>query len=208
MATPESSDSLIVNELCCRRGERRLFEHLSFAVSPGSAAVVKGVNGSGKTTLLRTLAGLGLAESGSVVWRGQGIRALRRDGAWAPGWLGHSDGLKAELSARENIGFHRALHERPGLDIDSALARVGLGPVADLPCRVLSAGQRRRAALARLLVAALDPWLLDEPATALDAAGDDLVAEMIDGHCRIGGTVVVAVHRPLRMNAPVIEVTL
>ena len=185
-----------VAEVSCRRGERLLFSGLSWHAGPGAAVRIVGRNGAGKTTLLRLLAGLAWPEAGEV----------RRGGDVA--WVGHGDGLKDDLSPRENLEFHCALHGAPRTAAGPALARLGLDAVADLPCRVLSAGQRRRAALARLCIGDAPIWLLDEPLTALDADAQRVVEALIDEHGRRGGIVVFTSHQPLASARPVVEVAL
>ncbi|HWA69213.1 MAG TPA: heme ABC exporter ATP-binding protein CcmA [Rhizomicrobium sp.] len=191
--------SLTAEKLTCARGERRLFDGLSFTVKAGQALAVEGANGAGKTSLLRLLAGFLAPVAGRVVTRQGG-----RDSDDAEmrgrlvGWLGHQDGLKPQLTVREQLVFYAALY---GQRADTAmLEQVGLARQADLPCRYLSAGQRRRLALARLLVSQRPLWLLDEPFAALDTSGQALVAQMMVRHCGAGGIIIAAAHEPLGLS--------
>lgn len=189
---------LVVERLGCRRGARHLFEHLDFTVESGSALVVTGPNGTGKSSLLRLLAGLARVETGRIRLEG----APEPDAfAEAAHYLGHLDAHKAALSARENLDFWRAMLGRPGLSVSAALEEVGLGGLGSLPVAVLSAGQKRRLALARLLVARRPLWLLDEPTTALDAAAQARFAQIARAHVTEGGMLVAATHTPLDFPA-------
>lgn len=183
--------SLHVENLAIERGGARLFEGLAFSAQPGAHVALTGPNGAGKTSLLRAIAGFLAPAEGAISF---GVE--RDDAAAQLHFLGHRDGLKSALGVREHVVFWRELLEGGG-DVASALERVGLARIADLPARVLSAGQARRLALTRLLVAPRPLWLLDEPAAALDAQGKALIAEMISAHCASGGIVVAAVHEPL-----------
>ena len=194
--SPAPAAEIHVAEVSCRRGERLLFSGLSWQAGPGVIVRIMGRNGAGKTTLLRLVAGLAWPDSGEV----------RRDGGVA--WVGHGDGLKGDLSPRENLEFHAALHGAPRAAVEPALARLGLAAVADLPCRVLSAGQRRRAALARLCLGDAPIWLLDEPLTALDADAQRVVEALVDEHSGRGGIAVFTSHQALASARPVVEVAL
>lgn len=160
----------------------------------GKVAVVEGPNGSGKTTLLRALAGFLLPAAGRISLESAGEE---RDLPEQVHYLGHRDGLRAALTATENLAFAARLLGDAGLSPSEALGRVGLTRIADLPVGVLSAGQRRRVALARLLVARRPVWLLDEPTSALDTAAQATVAGLIRDHAAQGGLVVAATHLDL-----------
>lgn len=158
---------------------------------------VAGPNGAGKTTLLRVLAGLLAPEQGSITWGGQPIGADRAAYAATFSYLGHSDGLKPEFTARENLAFEVGLRRRLDADvIDAALVRVGLTDAREQPARSLSAGQRRRLAIARVLLTGASLWILDEPFTNLDSAGVERLATIIAEHLDAGGAAVIAAHQP------------
>lgn len=178
-----------VENLAIERGGLRLFENLSFAAPPGAHLALTGANGAGKTSLLRALAGFLAVSAGS-------IRFAHEEPSTRTHFLGHRDGLKGALEVREHVAYWRDLFGGDG-DTGAVLARVGLTRVADLPARTLSAGQARRLALARLLVAKRPLWLLDEPAAALDTDGKALLVDLIDAHRAEGGVVIAAVHEPL-----------
>lgn len=186
-------------DLACSRGERRLFEDLSFDLQPGEWLHVKGENGSGKTTLLRTLIGLSPADDGQVRWRGVDTRECGADYRRAFVYVGHPAGLKEELTPLENLRLSLAL-DGFGCDDDSlvvALRCLGLQGREDLPVRQLSAGQKRRVLLARLLLRPADLWVLDEPFSALDKSGVDLLGSLIAAHLDGGGVAVLTSHQPV-----------
>src|ERR1700761_349935 len=164
--------SLTAERLACARGDRKLFDGLSFRVKAGQALAVEGANGAGKTSLLRLIAGFLAPVSGRILVRtGDSESDDAEERGRLVGWLGHLDGLKPQMTVREQLGFYAALYARRGAALGATLARVALARQAELPCRYLSAGQKRRLALARLLVSCRPLWLLDEPFAALDAAG-------------------------------------
>jgi heme exporter protein A len=180
---------LEVHALACERGERLLFRQLSFTLDAGQMLLVQGGNGQGKTSLLRLLAGLGRPDAGQVCWRGE------------MAYLGHANGIKDELDPAENLRFNHGLHDRP-FDIDRAIAtleRLGLARCLGLPCRALSFGQRRRVALAALLLAEARLWILDEPLTGLDVHAVALVEGLIRDHLQAGGLVVATTHQALNL---------
>lgn len=182
------------------RGTACLFEELSFVVSPGSALLIEGPNGAGKTSLLRVIAGLTMPESGEVTWRGHRCRQQVEAGRLRVAFSGHGLALKLELSTRQNLSFFAGLAGQ--LDrLEETLDLMGIGGCADLEVRLLSAGQKRRAALARILLSDADLWLLDEPQTNLDRAGRLALEEAIRAHLGRGGTVVVAAHQSLDLGA-------
>ncbi|HUP96326.1 MAG TPA: heme ABC exporter ATP-binding protein CcmA [Usitatibacter sp.] len=179
--------ALEARDLACSRGFARLFHGLSFRVSAGEWAAVRGANGSGKTTLLRCVAGLTRADSGEVVRCGDILYA------------GHLAGVKDDMSAEENLRGMLALHGVvvvPGRLID-ALARAGLERIRHLQARRLSAGQRRRIGLARLMLDPAPVWILDEPLTALDEDGERLFANLLGRHLERGGLGLFATHHDL-----------
>jgi heme exporter protein A len=192
--------SLTAEKLALQRGTRRLFEGLSFSVKAGQALALEGANGSGKTSLLRLLAGFLPQAAGRVLLTedGKDITDPEERGRFI-GWLGHHDALKASFTVCEQLAFFGKLYGRQG-DLAALLAQVGLERQAPLPCRYLSAGQRRRLALARLLLSQRPLWLLDEPFAALDTAGKALVARLIALHCGQGGIVIAATHEPLGLS--------
>jgi heme exporter protein A len=191
---------LETHDLACLRGDRRLFRGLNLAVAPGQLLRVEGANGAGKTSLLRLLAGLALPAAGEVHWAGQTIRRQRDVYAQALLYLGHLGGLKDELTAAENLQIETDLTGTPGVDaarIAAALAGWGLERQARLPLRVLSAGQRRRAALARLQLSDAVLWILDEPFNALDVDAVAHLGRQIEAHLARGGLAVVTSHMDL-----------
>ncbi|HEX4235397.1 MAG TPA: heme ABC exporter ATP-binding protein CcmA [Caldimonas sp.] len=199
-STDGASDAtLVVRELQCRRGERVLFAPTSFVVRPGAIVWLRGANGQGKTTLLRTLAGLSAPEAGTIAWTGAPALAPR------PLYLAHANALKDDLTVRESLRFLLLLsgHHVEAGDVDAALDRFGLTSRRDAFVRTLSQGQRRRVALARLAAQReIQPWLLDEPFDALDAAGVDVLAEVLIWHARRGGSVVLTSHLALPIVEP------
>jgi len=192
--------SLTAEKLACTRGSRRLFEGLSFTARAGQALALEGANGAGKTSLLRLIAGFLPQVSGRVfvTEAGNEIEDADERGKYI-GWLGHQDALKASFTVSEQLAFFGKLYDRTG-DHAALLEQVGLARQAELPCRYLSAGQRRRLALARLLLSQRPLWLLDEPFAALDVHGKGLVARLIALHCGQGGIVLAATHEPLGLN--------
>jgi heme exporter protein A len=191
--------SLIAEKLTCTRGERALFSALSFRVRAGQALAVEGANGAGKTSLLRLIAGfLAPAAGRLVVKTAEGENDDAEERGKLIGWLGHQDGLKPQLTVAEQLDFFAALYR--GKADSAVLEQVGLARQAELPCRYLSAGQRRRLALARLLVCKRPLWLLDEPFAALDVNGQGLVARLMAHHCGAGGIIIAATHEPLGLG--------
>ena len=192
---------LEAHDLAARRGTARLFSGLSLAVAPGTALVVTGANGRGKTTLLRMLAGLTLPEAGEIRLDGERVAAFAPALRAAVTFAGHALALKDELTARENLASLVALSgaSASGAELDAALERVALGERAGLAARVLSQGQRRRVGLARLALSRRRVWILDEPVTALDAAGAGLLADLVAAHLDRGGLAVASTHAPLSL---------
>ncbi|HXQ50352.1 MAG TPA: heme ABC exporter ATP-binding protein CcmA [Stellaceae bacterium] len=187
--------------LACRRGERLVFEGLAFSVPPGGVLVLTGANGSGKSSLLRVMTGLTPAEAGRLAWDGLAISDDPAAHRARLHFIGHAEALKPVLTAAENLVFWAGM--RGGTDGAAALDRFRLGALAATPCRLLSAGQRRRLALARLVASHAPLWLLDEPLTGLD---DDSVAdlhEVIAAHRDAGGRIVLSTHAPLALDGAV-----
>jgi heme exporter protein A len=182
-------------ELAAWRGERCLFESLSFELGAEQLALLVGSNGSGKTTLLRILAGLGLPTEGSVTWRGVAVRALAAEERAEIAYRGHQEALKRDLTVAENLGFQAALWGRAP-EFDGLLEELKLRELAHMRARYLSAGQRRRAALAMLLSSGAKLWLLDEPTTNLDSEGRGVLIERVHRHLQSGGLAVIATHQP------------
>jgi heme exporter protein A len=182
----------------CVRGGREVFSGLDFAVSGGEALAVTGRNGSGKTSLLRLIAGLLAPGGGSIAIEGGDAELTLPEQAH---YLGHRDAQKPALSVLENLAFWRDFLGGEVADAADCLDRVGLSPAADLPAAYLSAGQRRRLSLARLLAVHRLVWLLDEPTTALDASGQTMFAGLMRDHLAGGGLIIAATHGPLGIEA-------
>ena len=184
------------------RGDRHVLRGLSFVVDSGQCLQVTGVNGAGKTTLLRALCGLVDLEEGSMSWRGSATQRTASHFHAELAYLGHDAPLKGDLTGRENVGFAVGLRRRlrPG-DVMRGLERVGAQAFAERPVRSLSAGQRRRIALASLWLFGVPLWILDEPNTNLDTQGQALVAGLIEEHLAGGGLVVAAVHQELVLRS-------
>ena len=192
---------LVARNVDVRRGGRCVVRGLSFGLGGGGLALVVGPNGSGKTSLLRVLAGLAPCAGGEVTWNSVALARIPAEDRADIAYRGHLDGLKKELTVEENLAFWAALRrQRSGFD--ELLAALDLHGVAGRQVRFLSAGQRRRAALATLKVAPARLWLLDEPMTNLDSAGRTLVAGWVSEHLAQGGVAVVATHRPDELARP------
>lgn len=180
------------------RGEQHLLRNVSFELQRGELLQIVGPNGIGKSSLLRVIVGLLPAESGEVLWRGQDVLRARDEFCAALAYLGHMNALKTDLTALENVYFSlRLLRE---IDRETCLAKLavlGVAHCAALPVRVLSAGQRRRVAMARLSLLQASLWVLDEPTTNLDAAGTQIFEQLIREHLREGGGVIAAAHQTL-----------
>jgi len=181
---------LNADDLAAFRGERLVFAHLGFSVPQGGALLLAGPNGSGKSTLLRVLAGLSRLEAGRLLWNGTDALNDRVEHAGRVAYVGHLDAIKPGLTVLENLAASRA----PAL---AALARLGVESLAELPARMLSAGQRRRVALSRLALAAAPLWLLDEPTLGVDTASVERLGTLLAEHRARGGIVVAATHLPL-----------
>ncbi len=187
-------------DLLCLRGGRVVFSELSFALPAGGALLLTGPNGSGKSSLLRLLAGLLRPSGGELLWDGRPVDKARDEHNARIAFLGHLDAVKPLLSARENLAFWAGLQGLPDARVGEALATFGLAELADLPARLLSAGQKRRLALARLLLAEAPLWLMDEPTVGLDRASATALAQAIEAHRARQGRVVVATHQVLELE--------
>lgn len=186
------------SKLTCVRGGRVVFAHLDFALAAGEALVLLGPNGSGKSSLLRVMAGLLKPYAGQLKWKGEPVSDEPEAHAGRTHYVGHHDAIKPVLSVAENLRFWARLHEpdaeRAGQSVDNALARFGLSHLANIPGKMLSAGQKRRTNLARLLAAPSWLWLLDEPTTALDRASIKTFEAVMAEHRANGGMVVLSTH--------------
>jgi heme exporter protein A len=199
-----ASPALEVTGLSCRRGGRKVFDRLAFSLAPGALLALTGRNGSGKTTLLRALALLVPADTGAIHWLGNDVRAEPDLWRGELAWLGHLDGLKGDLGVRENLVAANRLRGAPlaieKSSVDAALASFDLGALAARPVRALSAGQRRRTALARVVASNAPVWLLDEPLNALDADSQKMLHAALEAHLASGGVAIAATHAPLRVR--------
>jgi len=193
---------LVAEGLSATRGEDLIFRDIAFEIAGGEALVVKGPNGSGKSTLLRVLAGLLPARSGSAKLLAAPHPVERV--SEAAHYLGHRNAMKRELTVEENLSFWKTflgdMAGGTGVPVEEAVEAVGLGGIAHLPFGYLSAGQQRRMAMAKLLVAWRPVWILDEPTAALDAAAEDMFAGLVTAHLARGGIAIAATHQPLGLE--------
>jgi heme exporter protein A len=202
---PEDAE-LVAEGLACRRGDRAVFGGLDCRLPAGGALVLTGSNGSGKSSLLRLFATLLTPAAGRLIWAGVPLAQDASRYRALVHYVGHLDATKPALTAREMLGFWVALRGRaaPAIDaaraIDAGLAAFGLGAIADRPCAWLSAGQRRRLALARLVATPAPIWLLDEPTAALDSDGEARLTVLIAEHRAAGGRVAMAAHQPVALS--------
>jgi heme exporter protein A len=182
---------LSATDLACRRGGREVFAGVGFSVTAGEALLISGRNGSGKSSLLRMVVGLLRAAAGRIVLQGGDPELTVGEQAH---YLGHQDALKPSLSVGENLRFWAGFLGATAPDVAAPLAAVGLDALADLPAAYLSAGQRRRLSIARLVAVKRPIWLLDEPASTLDAAGQSRLSELMRTHLGDGGLILAAAH--------------
>ena len=183
------------------RGERHVLRGVGFSVNSGECLQLSGPNGAGKTSLLRTVCGLSYPEGGQIRWRGEDVHRDLPGFHSQMAYLGHEPPLKMELTGRENLHYWVGVRRRfARSELERALERVGGQRWSDRPVRTLSAGQKRRVALAGLLLMAVPLWLLDEPTTNLDVEGQQLVGTLIDEHLAAGGLAMAAVHHPLAVS--------
>jgi heme exporter protein A len=190
------------------RGERQLFSDVSVTVKSGTLLAVVGENGSGKTSFLRMLCGLLSPDKGAILWQGKDIRQLKKLYSAQLTYVGHLNGIKDDLTPIENLKVSACLagDDSSGGIVQKALEAVGLGrPVHRLPTRVLSQGQKRRVALARLWLSARPLWLLDEPFASLDATATGYLTQQVQSHLNRGGMVVVATHQEIALPSDCIQ---
>lgn len=195
-------------DLTLFRGEKCLFKRLNFALNPGELLLLEGANGSGKTSLLKAMLGMLELETGDVFWNGEPVWGQRQEFHGALVWMAHRVGFKGDLTLLENLEFERALRPQRGDDIVSVLERLGIERLRQLPMRSLSAGQQRRAALARMLIADVSLWMMDEPFTNLDRAGRALVLKLVREHLGRDGMCVMTAHQDVDIEFPIHRIEL
>ena len=197
---------LSADNLTLIRGERCLFQGLSFALESGGLLILEGRNGCGKTSLIRAIAGMLSLEAGTIYWNDLAVEKQRQVFHGNLVWLAHRTGLKGDLTLVENLSFERTLRAHSSRDPEEAYERLGIARLKKLILRSLSAGQQRRVALARMLLADVPLWFMDEPFTNLDREGRALVMELVEEHCSAGGMCVMAAHQDVEINAPTTRV--
>lgn len=195
-------------DLTLIRGESCLFKGLKFALNPGELLLLEGRNGSGKTSLMRAIAGMLSLEKGEIYWNDMPVSRQRQEFHGALVWLAHRTGLKGDLNLVENLRFEASLRPQANVDLDAVCDRLAIARLKRLPLRSLSAGQQRRVALARMLLADVPLWLMDEPFTNLDREGRKLVMELTEDHLVKGGMCVMAAHQDVEIKVPVVRVVL
>jgi heme exporter protein A len=199
MSSP--AGSLEVEKVHVWRGDRHVLRGVSLTLASGELLHVSGPNGTGKTTLLRVISGLLRPEAGAVTWRGASIATASTDYLNALAYASHEPALKSDLTALENLRFAVGLKRRVTQgELLASLEEAGVADCADLPSRVLSAGQRRRVAMARVLAFRAPLWLLDEPFTNLDASGQELMSRLLEKHVGAGGMALVVAHHDLHLE--------
>jgi heme exporter protein A len=194
--------SLTVSNLQCTRGDRQLFSGLNLQLNSKQLLFLEGRNGSGKTTLIRTLCALFVADKGEILWKEQPIEEHLEVYRTALFYLGHLNAIKGDLTALENLRFNHAMSGQKSTDDEllDALERIGLFGFEDFPTRQLSQGQKRRVALARLLVNKSPLWILDEPFVALDIAAVELLQQIISLHIESGGMAIITTHQAVPLT--------
>jgi len=190
---------LQTRDLSCVKGDRVLFEGMNLSLTPGQILLVEGKNGSGKTSLLRILTGLSLPESGDVLWQGKPISEVGADYYEQVNYVGHHDGIKRDLTCLENLRLVQAMGKPLPIALDDALDKVNLYRYGDNYVATLSAGQKRRLALARLVVTEATLWIMDEPFTSLDKASMAMFQKMFEQHLVNGGVIVLTSHHDIDM---------
>ncbi|MCW9012142.1 MAG: cytochrome c biogenesis heme-transporting ATPase CcmA [Gammaproteobacteria bacterium] len=197
----DSTSELSVQNIACTRGYRELFTELNFVLGAGQILRVEGKNGSGKTSLLRILAGLAEPADGKVLWQGKGIRHPENNYFQSMLYLGHKPGIKFELSPLENLCMAKALHGSKNENgIEEALYQLGLYGFEEITSGNLSAGQKRRVALAELLLTNARIWILDEPYTSLDVVAIAFLEKLFQQHVQAGGMLVITSHQPVTLD--------
>ena len=199
-----AADGLSVEKVYVWRGDRHVLQGVSLNLRPRQLLHISGPNGTGKTTLLRVVCGLLRPEQGLVSWLGKSISGIRVEYQAALAYASHEPALKGDLTALENLRFSVGLKRRVTAgELRASLDQTGVADCADLPARVLSAGQRRRVAMARVLAMGASLWLLDEPFTNLDSAGTDLLTSLLQSHVQRGGLALVVAHQDLKLDCMV-----
>ena len=196
---------LSADALTLFRGERCLFQGLSFALKPGELLLLEGRNGTGKTSLMRAIAGLIEFEDGDIHWEGKPVRLNRQAFYGSLVWMQHRVGFKADLNLVENLKFEAHLRTQSGEDFEEVLQRLDIDRLKRLPLRSLSAGQQRRLALARLLVTDTTLWILDEPFTSLDVHGIQVIEDLLDAHTTGGGMLAVTSHHAVNLKNTTVQ---
>jgi len=191
---------LQTSDLTCVKDDRVLFEDLNISLTAGQMLLVEGKNGSGKTSLLRILTGLNLPESGDVLWQGEPISQVGPDYYEQVSYVGHHDGIKRDLTCLENLRLVQAMGKPLPIDLDDALEKVNLYRYGDNFVATLSAGQKRRLAMARLVVTEAKLWIMDEPFTSLDKASMAMFQQMFEQHLDDGGVIVMTSHHDIEMS--------
>src|SRR5277367_2466809 len=198
------AEGLRVEKVHVWRGDRHVLKGVSLSLASGQLLHIRGPNGSGKTTLLRVVCGLLRPEQGEVSWNGHSISGVRLEYQAVLAYASHEPALKGDLTALENLHFAVGLKRRVSTEeLRDSLAQTGAAGCADLPARVLSAGQRRRVAMARVLAMRASLWLLDEPFTNLDVAGSELMSALLRTHVADGGLALVVAHQELSIGCPI-----